>query len=154
MIYDAMHVSDPWGSYSVEQSVRAGEQARVRKHVPIKMMHVDDSVALVTIDTTGAAGALHIHSTALLELLAEWFDLLWRDPGSTVVGGGTDEAELTGAQQKVLRLLASGLTDEAIAHRTGTAVRTVRRHVGAILTVLGADSRFQAGAAAAKRGWL
>lgn len=154
MIYDAIHVSDPWGSYSVEQSVQAGEQARIRKHVPIKMMHVDDAVALVTIDTTGAAGALHIHSTALLELLAEWFDLLWRDPGSTVVGGGADEAELTGAQQKVLRLLASGLTDEAIAHRTGTAVRTVRRHVGAILKVLGADSRFQAGAAAAKRGWL
>ncbi|WP_432976523.1 BTAD domain-containing putative transcriptional regulator [Dactylosporangium sp. CA-233914] len=154
MIYDAIHVSDPWGSYSVEQSVQAGEQARVRKQVPIKMMHVDDAVALVTIDATGAAGALHIHSTALLELLAEWFDLLWHDPGSVVVGGGADEAELTGVQQKVLRLLASGLTDEAISHRTGTAVRTVRRHVGAILKVLGADSRFQAGVAAAKRGWL
>ncbi|MGI5186250.1 BTAD domain-containing putative transcriptional regulator [Dactylosporangium sp. CA-152071] len=154
MIYDAIHVSDPWGAYSVEQSVLAGEQAKVRKHMPVKMMHVDDTVALVTIDATGMAGALHIHSGPLLELLAEWFDLLWHDPGSTVVGGGADDAGLTGAQRRVLRLLAAGLTDEAIAHRTGTAVRTVRRHVGAILKVLGADSRFQAGAAAAKRGWL
>jgi DNA-binding CsgD family transcriptional regulator len=154
MIYDAIHVSDRWGSRSVEQSVQAGEQAKMRKRVPVKMMHVDDTVALVTIDTTGSAGALHIHSPALLELLAEWFDLLWRDSGSTVIGGGADEIGLTTAQHKVLRLLASGLTDEAIAHRTGAAVRTVRRHVGAILEVLQAESRFQAGVAAAKRGWL
>jgi DNA-binding CsgD family transcriptional regulator len=154
MIYDPIHVSDRWGSFSVEQSVQAGEQAKMRKRVPVKMMHVDDAVALVTIDMTGSAGALHIHSPALLELLAEWFDLLWRDSGSTVVGGGADEIGLTIAQHKVLRLLASGLTDEAIAHRTGVAVRTVRRHVGVILEVLQAESRFQAGVAATKRGWL
>ena len=71
MLYDAQHASDHWGSYSIEQSVQAGEQARVRQTVPLKMMHVDDTVALVTIDHTGAQGALHIESPALLKLLAE-----------------------------------------------------------------------------------
>ncbi|MFD1147505.1 helix-turn-helix transcriptional regulator [Saccharothrix hoggarensis] len=164
MIYDVKHVSDTWGAYSVEQSVRAGEQARVRRTVPVRMMLVDDTVALVTIDESGAAGALHVRSPALLAVLTEWFDLLWDDPGSTVVrvgatgpAAGTGRAgagELTPVQQKVLRMMASGLTDTAIAHQAGTSVRSVRRHVSAILAHLGAESRFAAGVAAAKRGWL
>lgn len=153
MIYDAKHASDQWGARSIEQSVAAGEQARVRRTVPVKMMHVDDAVALVTIDTSGAGGALHVRSPALLAVLAEWFDLLWNDPGSTVVGGAA-ASELTVAQRRVLRLLAAGLTDEAIAHQTDTAVRTVRRHVSTILDLLNVDSRFAAGVAAVKRGWL
>lgn len=153
MIYDAKHASDDWGSHSIEQSVKAGEQAKVRKVMPVKMMHVDDSVALVSIDPTGASGALHVRSPALVTMLAEWFDLLWDDPGSTVVGAAA-ATDLTAAQRKVLRLLASGLTDEAIAHQTDTAVRTVRRHVSAILDLLHVDSRFAAGVAAVKRGWL
>jgi DNA-binding CsgD family transcriptional regulator len=153
MIYDTKDASDAWGAQSIERSVAAGEQARVRRTVPVKMMHVDDAVALVTVDTAGACGALHIRSPALLSLLAEWFDLLWNDSGSMVVGAPETE-ELTATQRKVLRLLAAGLTDEAIAHQTDTAVRTVRRHVSAILDVLRVDSRFAAGVAAAKRGWL
>ena len=153
MLYDAQHASDQWGSYSIEQSVRAGEQARVRQTVPLKMMHVDDTVALVTIDHTGAQGALHIESPALLTLLAEWFDAMWSAPDTTPISGKVPD-ELTPARQKVLTLLASGLTDESIANHTGTAVRTVRRHVSAILEILQVDSRFAAGVAAVRRGWL
>lgn len=153
MLYDAAHASDRWGAYSVQQSVRAGEQARVRQTVPVKMMHVDDTVALVTIDQTGTAGALHIESPALLRLLAEWFDALWNAPDTTVIGTEAP-TELTPVRHRILGLLASGLTDEAIAHHTGTAVRTVRRHVSAILEILQVDSRFAAGVAAVRRGWL
>jgi len=153
MLYDAEHASDRWGSHSIQQSVLAGEQARVRKTVPVKMMHVDDTVALVTIDRTGVKGALHVQSPALLALLAEWFDTLWQAPDTTAIGGRIPD-ELTPARHKVLLLLASGLTDEAIAHHTGSAVRTVRRHVSAILESLQVESRFAAGVAAAKRGWL
>lgn len=153
MIYDTQHASDTWGSYSIEQSVLAGEQARVRQRVPVKMMHVDDTVALVTIDRTGSQGALHIESPALLQLIAEWFDALWDAPDTTPIGRQPPD-ELTPVRHKVLTLLAAGLTDESIANHTGTAVRTVRRHIGAILEVLQVDSRFAAGVAAAKRGWL
>lgn len=153
MIYDAQHASDHWGSYSIEQSVLAGEQARVRQTVPLKMMHVDDTVALITIDHSGAQGALHIESPALLRLLAEWYDALWTAPDTTPIGGKVPD-ELTPVRHKVLTLLASGLTDESIANHTGTAVRTVRRHVSAILEILQVDSRFAAGVAAVRRGWL
>lgn len=153
MLYDTDHASDAWGSHGIEESVLAGEQARIRRSVPVKMMHVDDSVALVTIDRTGADGALHIRSPALLAVLAEWFDALWAAPDTSAIGEAAP-AELTPARHKVLRLLAAGLTDESIARQTGTAVRTVRRHVGAILEILGVDSRFAAGVAAVRRGWL
>jgi DNA-binding CsgD family transcriptional regulator len=153
MLYDAQHAADNWGSYSIRQSVLAGEQARVRRTVPVKMMHVDDTVALVTIDHAGGRGALHIESPALLGLLAEWFDAMWAAPDTTPVGDRIPD-ELTPARHKVLTLLAAGLTDESIANHTGTAVRTVRRHVSAILEALGVDSRFAAGVAAVRRGWL
>jgi len=125
----------------------------VRSTVPVKMMLVDDSVALVTIDESGLGGALHVRSPALLALLSEWFDLLWDDPTSTVLGE-EGSVELSPVQRKVLHLMASGLTDTAIAHKCGTSARSVRRHVSVIMEKLGADSRFAAGMAAAKRGWL
>jgi DNA-binding CsgD family transcriptional regulator len=152
-LYDAQHAADHWGSYSIEQSVKAGEQARVRQTVPLKMMHVDDTVALITIDKTGSQGALHIESPAILTLLAEWFDALWAAPDTTVIGD-TAPTGLTPVRHKVLTLLAAGLTDESIANHTGTGVRTVRRHISAIMEILQVESRFAAGVAAAKRGWL
>ncbi|MEC3973867.1 helix-turn-helix transcriptional regulator [Amycolatopsis sp. H20-H5] len=153
MLYDAEHASGEWGAHSVRQSVLAGEQARVRQTVPLRMMHVDDMVALVTVDRDGTQGALHVHSPPLLRLLAEWFDALWDAPGSTVVGG-PGPVDLTPVRRKVLCLMAAGLTDDAIANQTGTGVRTIRRHISAILEILGVEGRFAAGVAAVKRGWL
>lgn len=156
MIYDIAHVTDEWGAHSAQLSVEAGEQAKVRARVPIKMMHVDDTVALVTTDRTGSAGGLQVRSPALLELLAEWFDLLWTDSSTAVWSTAFEPAEepLGAAHRRVLQLMAAGLTDEAIAVRTNASVRTVRRQVSAILETLRAESRFAAGVAAAKRGWL
>ena len=54
----------------------------------------------------------------------------------------------------ILRLLADGLKDEAIARRLGMSLRTTRRHVADILSELNVSSRFQAGVAAARSGLL
>jgi DNA-binding CsgD family transcriptional regulator/biotin operon repressor len=52
----------------------------------------------------------------------------------------------------VLRLLAEGLTDDAIARRLGCSVRTVRSDVACAMTALNARSRFQAGVRAIQVG--
>ncbi|MFL6142074.1 MAG: hypothetical protein ACJ72N_09465 [Labedaea sp.] len=150
MIYDTAYAATSWGQDSIDRSVQAGEQARIRHTVPVRMMHVDDALALLSMEPDGA---LLIRATPLLTLLADWFDQQWADPASTVLGQPASQ-ELTQVRRKVLYLLVSGLSDEVIAHRTGTSVRTIRRHVKEILTVLGVDTRFAAGAAAAKRGWI
>jgi DNA-binding NarL/FixJ family response regulator len=54
----------------------------------------------------------------------------------------------------VLRLLASGLTDEAVARKVGLSARTVRRTIASLSDRLQANSRFQAGAQAVRRGWI
>ncbi|MBG0827818.1 helix-turn-helix transcriptional regulator [Planomonospora sp. ID67723] len=55
---------------------------------------------------------------------------------------------------RVLRLAAQGVSDEVIARQLGISVRTVRARFAEAMAELGAQSRFQAGVEAARRGWL
>ena len=54
----------------------------------------------------------------------------------------------------LLQQLAAGAQDEQIARRLGVSLRTVRRRGADLMSELGAESRFQAGVEAAKRGWI
>jgi len=153
MIYDTAFATDSVGRRIVEASISSGEEARIRGDVPIKMLHVDDRVALVALTPTGIDGAMLVHSPSLLSAMRQWFELLWTDTATTTVDG-TAHTSLTAAQVTILRLLASGKSDEAIARASNSSVRTVRRHISAIMELLDVTSRFAAGAVAAKRGWI
>lgn len=61
---------------------------------------------------------------------------------------------VSASDRELLRLLASGLTDEGAGKRLGISVRTVRRQMAALMERLNATSRFEAGLKAAQRGWL
>ncbi|MEU2097112.1 LuxR C-terminal-related transcriptional regulator [Streptomyces globisporus] len=54
----------------------------------------------------------------------------------------------------LLVFVSAGVTDEAIAHQLGISSRTLSRSLEALMTLLGATSRFQLGAQAERRGWL
>lgn len=153
VIYDTKYASNKAGAHVIEASVAAGESARIRAHLPLKMLHVDNRVALVALTATGMEGSLLVRSPHLLAALREWFELLWNDPATTPVQEPS-RVELPAAQRQVLRLMSSGMSDEAIARASNASVRTVRRHIAAILEQLGVNSRFAAGAMAAKRGWI
>jgi DNA-binding NarL/FixJ family response regulator len=66
------------------------------------------------------------------------------------LGGGS----LSDLRRFLLEQLAAGQVDEQIAVRLGIGLRTVRRRVADLMTELGADTRFQAGVEAARRGWI
>ena len=55
---------------------------------------------------------------------------------------------------QVLRLAGQGVPDEMIARQLGVSVRTVRSRFADAMAELGAQSRFQAGVEASRRGWL
>ena len=59
---------------------------------------------------------------------------------------------LTPRQRAIVTLLAAGLTDEAIARRTGVTDRTVRRSIAELLEMFDVSSRFALGVEAAKQG--
>ena len=94
----------------------------------------------------------HVASRHVAGALARIFEALWED--AVPVSCGDRPQELTKAQWRVLRLLALGLDDLAMAQVTGTTVRTVRSHVVAVLAALDAPTRLAAGVGAAARGWL
>ena len=61
---------------------------------------------------------------------------------------------LTGAEMKVLALMAEGLRNADIAARLHRSVRTVDHHVAGVLAKLGVDSRQTAVRRAEHEGWL
>lgn len=149
MIYPVTAVATPAGARIVEDSAACGRQVRLRRDIPMKMLHVDDEVALIS--GARSTGFL-VQTPAIVTMLAEWFDLMWAD-AATISPAGGDEPGLTPAQHTVLRLMVAG-DDATIARKLAMSTTTVRRHVKAIYQVLGVNSRFAAGVAAAKRGWI
>lgn len=61
---------------------------------------------------------------------------------------------LTPRENEVLQLLAQGLTNKAIAHQLGITDHTVKFHVNAIMTKLGAQSRTEAVVRATRAGLI
>jgi pimeloyl-ACP methyl ester carboxylesterase/DNA-binding CsgD family transcriptional regulator len=70
--------------------------------------------------------------------------------GDTVSGDGG----LTARECEILRLVAEGLTDDAIAERLVLSPHTVHRHVSNIRLKLGAPSRAAAAAVATRQGLI
>jgi DNA-binding NarL/FixJ family response regulator len=62
--------------------------------------------------------------------------------------------ELDATQRTVLELLALGYVDHEVGTKMALDKRTIRRRVAEIMKILGAKSRFQAGANAAKHGLI
>ncbi|HXF69206.1 MAG TPA: response regulator transcription factor [Thermoflexus sp.] len=61
---------------------------------------------------------------------------------------------LTEREREILKLVAEGLTDRAIAHRLGISPRTVGYHLNQIFQRLGVNNRAAAVREAIRRGWL
>jgi DNA-binding CsgD family transcriptional regulator len=154
-IYDAAVMEDPVGRRIVRACAEAGEQARLLPRMPMKMKLADQATAMLPLTPTGTAGALVIRAPVIVAALREYFELLWERAtpiGAARVPPAADR--LTPVQQKVLELMAEGLHDGAIARRAGISTTTVRRHIAVIMSRLGVASRFAAGAAAQRRGWI
>lgn len=68
--------------------------------------------------------------------------------------GGKPDVRLTPRERDVLRLVADGLPDRAIAERLGVSEHTIHRHVANVLVRLGVPSRTAATALALKAGLI
>lgn len=82
------------------------------------------------------------------------YDFAWQagmDFDADVVSYGET---LTDLNAGIINLMAQGLKDEVVARRIGVGSRTFRRHISNIMDKLGASSRFQAGAVAARAGLI
>jgi len=143
----------------VERYARAGEEARVLPEVPMKLDIVDRKLGLVPLtlgDPGRIEGALLVHPSPLLETMAFLFESLWERAVPLRVALAPDSSEGAGGPGEhglLLALLAAGLKDEAIARQLGVGLRTVHRRIVALMRDVGAETRYQAGLQAARRGW-
>ena len=65
-----------------------------------------------------------------------------------------DPPELTSREREVLELVAAGLPNKGIALRLNISDHTVKYHLASVLSKLGAASRAEAVALAARRGLI
>jgi DNA-binding NarL/FixJ family response regulator len=75
-------------------------------------------------------------------------------PFVTPGGVNPDTGPLTAREREVLELVANGLSNRLIGKALGVSEHTVKFHVGSLLEKLGADTRADAVARAARRGLL
>ena len=134
----------------------AGGPLRIRVFAmsPLTAVIVDRRKALVCAESAVGVRASMIRSSSVIRTLGSLADTIWK--GATVTADRIcfgDRARSDTVRQ-VLRCLRLGLTDEVAARELTVSVRTYRRYVAEIMTLLGADSRFQAGAHASQRGLL
>ncbi|MGR6916826.1 TrmB family transcriptional regulator [[Actinomadura] parvosata] len=144
--------------------IRAGEEARILPWLPFKMALVDRSRAVMPLhmEPPLTRGVL-IRGSTMVVALVELFERLWREalpvrPELWSHGMPEPQVEpdpgagLSVEDRRLLALLAAGLKDDAIARQLGTSPRSLRRRLRHLLDELNAETRFQAGAQASRRG--
>jgi DNA-binding CsgD family transcriptional regulator len=166
VIYDRAAVAWPGRlADDILPSANAGEQARVRTELPLKLVICDSRVAIIPFSSApvGQSAAYLVKRSPMLVALESLFEAEWERavplplPGRTPAaqpGLATAAGEPDQETKSLLSLLAAGLTDAAIARAQGWSERTTQRRIHRLMSQLGVETRFQAGLIAARRGWL
>jgi DNA-binding CsgD family transcriptional regulator/sugar-specific transcriptional regulator TrmB len=151
VVYESRVLREPERLPEIRAFIRGGEQARVLPDLPLKLAVVDSRWALLPVSAgTELQNVLLIRPSALLDALIGLFELHW----SHAMRFPDDEREPEDRHQRLLALLAAGLTDESIARQLGVSTRTVQRWVRELMDRFGARTRFQAGIQAARADLL
>jgi DNA-binding CsgD family transcriptional regulator len=131
--------------------VDEGEEVRLIDDLPTRLFVITGTHAILP-EPLGYADEprLLVRQGALVAALTLLFELYWEQAVPV------SELSVPRSRERtfVLRQLRSGAKDEQIARTMGLSLRTVRRRIAALMIELGADTRFQAGAEAVRRGWL
>ncbi|GAA0623073.1 hypothetical protein GCM10010174_47670 [Kutzneria viridogrisea] len=131
-----------------------GGEVRTAPALPLRMLIVDATTALVPMDTSGPRkGAAVARLPGVITGLVALFEMIWTSSCPLGAECARDDG-LTTQDRQILQLVSQGLTDAATGNRLGLSLRTVRRAMAGIMKRLGARSRFEAGMKASQRGWL
>jgi DNA-binding CsgD family transcriptional regulator len=171
VIHQRAALSHPQSAEYFHEVERLGGQVRFSEVLPFRLVLIDGTTAVCRLeDPGGAQESLLFQGSRMLGLLGGLFETAWiqaaplaevspqsqsqsqSQPGPAEAAGAV--APLTGQHQMIVRCLADGGTDQAIARQLGITTRTVARRINEIYEALGVQSRFQAGAAARRRGLI
>lgn len=141
---------------NIQPCIAAGEQARVLPTVPVKLSVYDGRLAMVSLSDSEAAivrSMLVVRQSSLLDALVGLFETSWR--AALPMHLGTKEpSSLRPTERKIIELLASGISDHAIAELVGISRRTLSRNLETLSTRAGVVNRFQLAVYACRNGWI
>lgn len=130
-------------------------RARTVPSLPVHLLIIDRSLALLPADPADPwRSAMQLTAPGAVVALTALFDDTWERATPLSTPRRVDEHQLSPQEKELLRLMSSGLTDDVIRRRLGVSLRTVRRIVADLCERLDADSRFEAGYQAGRRGWI
>jgi hypothetical protein len=139
----------------VHTRAEAGEHVRILADVPIRLGVMGRTAAVIAEEHgVPSERGLVVRRSALVGALTVVFETLW-EKAVAVPGFDGQRPDIdAGRRRLLLDQLARGAKDEQVARALGVSLRTVRRRVADLLVELDADSRFEAGVEAVRRGWL
>lgn len=154
-VYQEAYRNDPdTVAYALWLTEHGGE-IRTVPAVPMQLVVIDRSTALLPVSPVDARlGAIEVQSPGVLAAICALFEQVWNSATPLHEPAPRDDHDLTPQQIEILRLLAAGLTDEALARKLNLSVRTVRRAIAGLHERLNAASRFQAGVNAVRNRWI
>jgi DNA-binding CsgD family transcriptional regulator len=130
-----------------------GGLVRTANHLFEWLLVFDDAVAFIPGRDDGQS-AVAVFDPSMIEFLTALFDHVWLS--ATVFDAKTAATEtqqvVSENRRAIIRLLAQGETDDAIARRLGISVRTCRAHIAHLYKQFGAQSRYQLGFIIARSG--
>ena len=137
----------------LQARARQGEQVRVIDEMPTRMLVISGTHAILP-EPLGFADEprILVRQPAIVGALTLLFERYWEQ--AIALPDLDTRRPRVDVRGSLLRQLAAGAKDEHIARTLGLSLRTVRRRVADLMIELGADTRFQAGVEAARRGWL
>lgn len=158
LVYERSMLENPVIMGQIRQAADLGKRVRFAATLPVKIMIVDQRVALIS-ESPHQPVALITEHPSLVQLSVGLFDQVW--PTAVPASGGhTPETILDydglpdTDDRLLLSLLLAGLTDQAIAVRLGVGLRTVQRRVRDLMDAAGVDTRIQLGWQASRKGWV
>jgi DNA-binding CsgD family transcriptional regulator len=119
-----------------------------RDPVPLRMSVVDEELTLMQANPDDVDTIMVVRSRQFARIVKTF---ILASSGRTLA---VETPMIDGETSHVLRLLAQGATDEAIARRLGVSDRTVRRIVSGLMERLEARSRFQLAVRASGAGLI
>ena len=153
VIYQADAVRTPEVLRYLTEFAAAGAKVRVAARVTHRTVIIDRRLVVVAVhQDTMKVPFLLVREPALVHNFRDQFAATWRSAHS--VGVGPEDSLADESVREILAILSSGVTDDVAARQLGVSARTVRRRMAAVLDLLGASSRFEAGAKAVQSGWL
>ncbi|MEV5986484.1 helix-turn-helix transcriptional regulator [Streptomyces sp. NPDC052051] len=155
VVYSANILQDPKALEVAHSCVERGEQARVFPDVALNVLVCDDRFAVVSVTAPDGRGhhSVVVQPSGLLDGLIGVFESYWRI-AAPLPAGESVKSEASPESRQLLSYLSAGLTDESIARELGVSERTVARRIARLQEMLGAQTRFQLGVQASRRGWL